>query len=97
VTLALGIALNELATNAAKYWAFSNEAGSIEIAWTVVPSLKDDRLILGWTEKAGPPVSPPSHKGFGMQVIERGLAQELHAMLTYASARRRRATRACGL
>jgi PAS domain S-box-containing protein len=77
VTLALGIAFNELATNAAKYGAFSNEAGSIEITWTVVPSLKGDRLILSWMEKAGPPVSPPSHKGFGMQVIERGLAQEL--------------------
>jgi PAS domain S-box-containing protein len=76
-TLALGIAFNELATNAMKYGAFSNEAGSIEITWAVVPSLDGDRLILNWKEKGGPPVSPPVRKGFGLQVIERGLAQEL--------------------
>jgi PAS domain S-box-containing protein len=76
-TLALGIAFNELATNAMKYGAFSNEAGSIEISWTVVPSLNGDRLTLTWTEQAEAPVSPPVHKGFGLQVIERGLAQEL--------------------
>jgi PAS domain S-box-containing protein len=77
VTLALGIAINELATNAMKYGAFSNEAGSIEIAWSVVPSLHGARLLLNWTEKGGPLVSPPMRKGFGLQVIERGLAQEL--------------------
>jgi PAS domain S-box-containing protein len=77
VTLALGIAFNELATNAMKYGALSNEAGSIEISWTVVPSLIGDRLTLNWKEQAGAPVSPPVRKGFGLQVIERGLAQEL--------------------
>jgi PAS domain S-box-containing protein len=77
VTLALGIAFNELATNAMKYGAFSNEAGSIEVSWTVLPSPHGDRLILNWTEQAGMPVSPPVRKGFGLQVIERGLAQEL--------------------
>ncbi len=77
VTLALGIAINELATNAMKYGAFSNEAGSIEITWAVVPSSNGDRLILNWKEKGGPPVSPPERKGFGLQVLERGLAQEM--------------------
>jgi PAS domain S-box-containing protein len=77
ITLALGIALNELATNATKYGAFSNEAGSVEIAWSVVPALNGDRLTLNWKEKGGPPISPPVRKGFGLQVIERGLAQEL--------------------
>jgi PAS domain S-box-containing protein len=77
VTLALGIAFNELATNAMKYGAFSTEAGSIEISWTVVSSPQGDRLILNWKERAGAPVSPPVRKGFGLQVIERGLAQEL--------------------
>ena len=38
VTLALGIAFHELATNAVKYGAFSNEAGSILIAWTIEPA-----------------------------------------------------------
>jgi len=37
-----------------------------------------DRLILYWREEGGPPVAPPSRKGFGSRVIERGLAHELH-------------------
>lgn len=77
VTLALGIAFHELATNAVKYGAFSNEAGSILLAWTAEPTPKGDRLILRWQEKDGPPVTPPIRKGFGSRVIERGLPHEL--------------------
>ena len=76
-TLALGIAFHELATNAVKYGAFSNEAGSILIAWTIEPKPEGNRLILIWHEKDGPPVAPPTRKGFGTRVIERGLAHEL--------------------
>ena len=77
VTLALGIAFHELATNAVKYGAFSNEAGSILLAWTIEPRPEGDRLILCWQEKDGPPVTPPTRKGFGSRVIERGLPHEL--------------------
>lgn len=76
-TLALGIAFHELATNASKYGAFSNDAGTVSIGWTIAPSAAGDRLILHWREKDGPPVAPPTRKGFGTQVIERGLAHEL--------------------
>jgi PAS domain S-box-containing protein len=76
-TLALGIAFHELATNAVKYGAFSNESGSIMIAWTIEPTPQGDRLVLHWQEKNGPPVTPPSRRGFGSRVIERGLAHEL--------------------
>jgi PAS domain S-box-containing protein len=76
-TLALGIAFHELATNAVKYGAFSNERGLILIAWKIEPGPEGDRLLLHWKEKDGPPVTPPSRKGFGSQVIERGLAHEL--------------------
>src|ERR1700730_17593093 len=76
-TLALGIAFHELATNAVKYGAFSNERGLILIAWKIEPGPEGDRLILHWREKDGPPVTLPSRKGFGSQVIERGLAHEL--------------------
>ena len=75
--LALGIAFNELATNAVKYGAFSNVRGSIVIDWKIQPASEGDRLILRWQEKDGPPVAPPSRKGFGSRVIERGLALEL--------------------
>ena len=75
--MALGIALNELATNAVKYGAFSNAAGSVSIEWTLGD--KDDGrwLCLYWCEKDGPPVKPRTRKGFDSRVIEQGLAHEL--------------------
>ncbi|UFZ03156.1 PAS domain-containing protein [Bradyrhizobium ontarionense] len=76
-TLALGIAFNELATNAVKYGALSNAAGSILITWTAKTTPAGERLLLRWEENGGPPVTPPAHKGFGSRVLERGLAHEL--------------------
>jgi len=75
--VALGIAFHELATNAVKYGAFSNDHGCIAIEWSVVPRSNGDRLILHWREKDGPPVTAPTRTGFGSRVIERGLAHEL--------------------
>ena len=77
VALALGIAFNELATNAVKYGALSNETGSILYRGRLSRRPEGNRLILRWQEKDGPPVTPPSRKGFGSRVIERGLAHEL--------------------
>lgn len=76
-TLALGIALHELATNAVKYGSLSNDAGSVALDWEIAPGPRGDRLLLHWREKNGPPVKPPTHRGFGSQVLERGLAHEL--------------------
>ena len=86
-TLALAIVLNELATNAVKYGAFSNHAGSISIHWKTERRPEGDRLILHWLERNGPPVAPIRTKGFGSWVIERGLAHELggHVTLEYPS------------
>jgi PAS domain S-box-containing protein len=75
--LALGIAFHELATNAVKYGAFSSDTGSVRIDWEFEPASGGDRLMLRWREENGPPVAPPSKKGFGSRVIERGLALEL--------------------
>lgn len=71
--LALGMAFHELATNAAKYGALSNETGHVRLAWTI----GEGRLRLAWQEHGGPPVQPPSRRGFGSRLIERGLAHEL--------------------
>lgn len=76
-TLALGIALHELATNAVKYGALSNEKGSLAITWTTETAREGGRLVLRWQEEDGPPVTPSSRKGFGTRVIEQGLAHEL--------------------
>jgi two-component sensor histidine kinase len=79
-TLTLGVAFHELATNAVKYGAFSNEAGSISIRWAIEPAPEGSRLILHWRERDGPRVTPPSRKGFGSEVIERGVAHELEGL-----------------
>jgi PAS domain S-box-containing protein len=71
VTMAL--ALHELATNAVKYGALSVPEGRVEISWSVS---EERELLLSWTEAGGPPVKSPIHKGFGMRMIERGLAAE---------------------
>lgn len=76
VTLALALALHELATNAAKYGALSTASGHVEVDWTVHEGTDDDgaRFHLRWSEHGGPEVRPPSRRGFGSTMIERSLA-----------------------
>ncbi len=63
----IGMALHELATNAAKYGALSAERGRIEIIWSI--AVDRDCFELTWRESGGPRVSAPSRKGFGTTVI----------------------------
>jgi PAS domain S-box-containing protein len=77
MALAIAMALQELATNAVKYGALSNAAGSVHIGWTVTGP-EAPRLRLVWTEEGGPPVQTPRRRGFGTRLIERSLAQDLN-------------------
>jgi PAS domain S-box-containing protein len=72
--LALAMALQELATNAAKYGALSNDTGRVEIRWEA----DQGRMRFRWTERGGPPVPRPVRRGFGTRLIERTLAQDLN-------------------
>ncbi len=73
--LALGMTFHELATNAAKYGALSNGSGLVKVCWTLEP---DGKLLnLRWEEEGGPQVSRPSHRGFGLRLIEHGLGREI--------------------
>jgi PAS domain S-box-containing protein len=74
--LAIAMALHELATNAAKYGSLSISSGHVAIQWSIT-SGKLRLLNLRWEEKNGPPVSPPSRKGFGTRLIQRSLALDL--------------------
>lgn len=76
-TLALAMALQELATNAVKYGSLSNETGTVEITWHVDQRRDEPHLLLRWQEKGGPTVVPPSKRGFGTRLVERSLAQGL--------------------
>jgi two-component sensor histidine kinase len=63
----MAVALHDLATNAAKYGALSGAKGRVRVEWSCAA---DSRLVLRWTEAGGPPSNPPTHKGFGMHMIE---------------------------
>ena len=80
--LSFALAFHELATNAVKYGALSNDAGVIDVRWRVVGEQVGQRLELEWTEQGGPPVKPPLRRGFGSRLIERSLARELGGKAT---------------
>jgi two-component sensor histidine kinase len=70
------MALQELAPNASKYGALSNDGGYVDVSWTVQG--KDQPVLsLRWQESGGPPVEAPSHQGFGSRLLKRYLAGEL--------------------
>jgi PAS domain S-box-containing protein len=71
----LGLALHELAVNAAKFGALSVPNGRVSITWT----LRDNTLALDWREQYGPKVKIRRKEGFGSMVIERNLAKALDA------------------
>jgi len=62
---AIGLALHELATNAGKYGALSVGVGRVDVDW----QFDGDIFAMSWTERNGPPVSPPEQHGFGTTVI----------------------------
>jgi two-component system CheB/CheR fusion protein len=72
--IALGLALHELATNAAKYGAFSKPDGTVTLTWRVDPT--DNILNIRWEERDGPLVQQPDKKGFGSQLIENSVLGE---------------------
>ncbi len=64
---AIAVALHELATNATKYGALSVAEGRVRVEWS---RAADGQLVVRWTEVGGPPVNPPTRKGFGAHVME---------------------------
>lgn len=72
--LTFGLAIHELATNAAKYGALSKAGGKVTIKWALAA---DDLARVEWSESGGPPVGPPVKRGFGTELIEKIVAHEL--------------------
>lgn len=79
--VALHAVLHELATNAAKHGALSVSDGCVSIAWTADAHADAPALVLTWTERGGPPVSPPRSRGFGSRLLERSVVTELGGTL----------------
>lgn len=73
----IAMALHELASNAAKFGALSNDAGKVGIAWSIQDG-EAQTFVFGWKEQGGPDVTPPGHVGFGRMMIERVVGQALN-------------------
>jgi two-component sensor histidine kinase len=73
--LSLGLAIHELATNAAKYGALSAPGGRVAVTWQLITQ---DLARIEWAERGGPPVAQDARKrGFGTELIEKIVAHEL--------------------
>lgn len=73
IAQSIALALHELTTNAAKYGALSVSTGRIKIGWDVTPH----QFTLRWIECNGPPIKPPSRRGYGTRVIKGGIEGQL--------------------
>lgn len=72
--LSFGLAIHELATNAAKFGALSVFGGRVSIYWTLID---DNMAEVEWRESEGPEVKSERGRGFGTELIEKIVAHEL--------------------
>jgi PAS domain S-box-containing protein len=76
----LALVLHELATNAVKYGAFSNDGGTTTISWLA----SSEALSLEWEECGGPEIlGPPARKGFGTILADTTARSTLRGQITY--------------
>ena len=74
----IGLAVHELSTNAAKYGALSVPGGAVQVEWACSANGDGEpRFQMTWSERGGPPVSPPEQRGFGQVVMEQLTARAL--------------------
>jgi two-component sensor histidine kinase len=77
LAVVLSMILHEIATNAAKYGALSNDTGTVRLDWETVTENAGRMLRLIWTEAGGPLVVAPVQRGFGSRLIERSARDQL--------------------
>lgn len=82
--LSFGLAVHELATNAAKYGALSMPGGKVMIRWQrgEDPAAETEWAEVEWRETGGPPVAHERRRGFGTELIEKVVAHELRQPVT---------------
>jgi light-regulated signal transduction histidine kinase (bacteriophytochrome) len=70
----LALVVHEMMTNSAKYGALADSNGQVEVVWGFD---QGSSLVIEWKESGGPPVQPPSRRGFGTTIIERSVPFDL--------------------
>jgi PAS domain S-box-containing protein len=79
----VGMAIHELATNAGKYGALSNETGRVELNWHVEQRPGSEPVFrMSWREFGGPAVQQPPRHGFGSTVLDRMVRMSLGGSVT---------------
>lgn len=71
--VALGLAINELATNALKYGALSARGGRLDVHWR----LEQSHVVLEWREADGPRVRSAAIENFGSRLLRRLIEGQL--------------------
>jgi two-component sensor histidine kinase len=77
LAVVLSMIVHEIATNAAKYGALSNDSGTVTLDWETVTENGKPKVRLVWAEAGGPPVTAPVQRGFGSRLIERSARDQL--------------------
>ena len=77
IAVILSMIVHEIATNAAKYGALSNDTGTVALDWETTTDNAKPKLRLVWAESGGPPVTAPVQRGFGSRLIERSAREQL--------------------
>jgi PAS domain S-box-containing protein len=80
LAVALGMAVHELTTNAARYGALSVYGGKVKVTWTVTVEDSRRRLEFHWLESGGPEVKPPARQGFGSRLLDFVLPGQIQAV-----------------
>ena len=70
LTQTFSLLLHELATNAVKYGALSNDDGTVTVTWRTEDDEGTRRFKFRWKESGGPMVTPPSTRGFGSTLLQ---------------------------
>jgi PAS domain S-box-containing protein len=78
----IALACNELATNAAKYGALSNQDGKVSIRWDSALDGETERVTFEWIERDGPQVAPPTRRGFGTRIVKAAVDNEQNGEVT---------------
>jgi two-component sensor histidine kinase len=82
----ISMVLHELATNAAKYGAFSKPDGRLSLRWWWQRNVSSDELAIEWLERGSPLVVKPSQFGYGTRTIRELIPFELGGKVDLAFA-----------
>ena len=86
LAVTVSLSFHELVTNAVKYGALSVPAGRVNVSWTSAPARKGEtRVEIVWRERGGPAVELPQRRGFGSQLLEKGMPAGGTAKLDFQS------------